>query len=43
MKSDALKKVKNKLSSIQDFDELLDSLLTQTRKVIPSDAGSIYC
>lgn len=42
MKSDALKKVKNKLSSIQDFDELLDSLLTQTRKVIPSDAGSIY-
>lgn len=42
MKSDALKKVKNKLSSIQDFDELLDSLLTQTRNVIPSDAGSIY-
>ncbi len=42
MKSGDLKKVKNKLSSIQDFDELLDSLLTQTRKVIPSDAGSIY-
>lgn len=42
MKTDELKKVKNKLSSIKDFDDLLDSLLTQTRKAIPSDAGSIY-
>ena len=37
-----MKKVKNKLSSIKDFDDLLNSLLTQTRKAIPSDAGSIY-
>ncbi len=37
-----MKKVKKTLSDIQDFDELLNSLLTQTRKVIPSDAGSIY-
>ncbi|MCR5045346.1 MAG: GAF domain-containing protein [Treponema sp.] len=42
MKTSELKKVKNKLSSIKDFDDLLNSLLTQTRKVIPSDAGSIY-
>ena len=37
-----MKKVKNSLSSISDFNDLLDSLLTQTRKAIPSDAGSIY-
>ena len=42
MESGDLKKVKKTLSDIQDFDELLNSLLTQTRKVIPSDAGSIY-
>ncbi|MBQ6028560.1 MAG: phosphohydrolase, partial [Treponema sp.] len=42
MNKDELKKVKNSLSSISDFDELLNSLLTQTRKAIPSDAGSIY-
>ncbi len=42
MKKDELKKVKNSLSSIKDFDDLLNSLLTQTRKAIPSDAGSIY-
>ena len=37
-----MKKVKKSLSGIKDFDDLLDSLLTQTRKAIPSDAGSIY-
>ena len=42
MNKDELKKVKKNLSNISDFDELLDSLLTQTRNAIPSDAGSIY-
>ena len=42
MESGDIKKVKNSLSNIQNFNELLDSLLTQTRKVVPSDAGSIY-
>lgn len=32
----------NKLNDIQDVDVLLESILTETRKIVNADAGSIY-
>lgn len=35
-------KAENKLNEIQDLDVLLEQILTETRKIVNADAGSIY-
>ena len=34
--------IERELGEIQDFDVLLEMILTQTRKIVNADAGSIY-
>jgi hypothetical protein len=34
--------LENKLNEIQDVDVLLERILTETRKIVNADAGSIY-
>ncbi|MDY5049634.1 MAG: hypothetical protein SPF11_08845, partial [Treponema porcinum] len=34
--------LENKLNEIQDVDVLLERILTETRRIVNADAGSIY-
>ena len=34
--------LENRLNEIQDVDVLLERILTETRKIVNADAGSIY-
>jgi CHAD domain-containing protein len=35
-------KIEKQLGEIQDVDVLLEKILTETRKIVNADAGSIY-